>query len=153
MINYCLIFGRRLVPLRYLRCYDILRYVVYFIEAAEKTRNMNKVKTTLLASISIEVNRFIYNVDLINSIQLEISQSQFYHFVDERIRACTWTWIIPERQFFYNFYLISCQNFSFVILIFEDLRETQKKIVSYVNHKIIAHSVRIYFALVKIIKW
>lgn len=59
--------------MRYLRCYDILRYVVYFIEAAEKTRNMYKVKTTLLASISIEVNRFIYNVDLINSIQLEVS--------------------------------------------------------------------------------
>jgi hypothetical protein len=68
MINYGLAFGRRLVSLYYLRCYDILRNVVDFIEAAKKTRNMYKIKTTLLSSISIEVNRFIYNVNLVNSI-------------------------------------------------------------------------------------
>lgn len=106
MINNRLAFGRRLVSLRYLRCNHILWDVVDFIEVAKKTRNMYEVQTTLLSSITIEVNRFIYNVNLVDSIQLEVSESQFYHFVDKRIRTCTGTWIIPERLFFYNFYLI-----------------------------------------------
>lgn len=71
--------------MRYLWCDDILWNVVDFIEVAKKTRNMYEVQTTLLASISIEVNRFIYNVNLIDSIQLEVSESKFYHFVDKRV--------------------------------------------------------------------
>ena len=85
MVYYRLAFGRRLVSLRYLWCDDILWNVVDFIEVAKKTRNMYEVQTTLLASISIEVNRFIYNVNLIDSIQLEVSESKFYHFVDKRV--------------------------------------------------------------------
>ena len=71
--------------MRYLWCDDILWNVVDFIEVAKKTRNMYEVQTTLLASISIEVNSFIYNVNLIDSIQLEVSESKFYHFVDKRV--------------------------------------------------------------------
>jgi len=85
MVYYRLAFGRRLVSLRYLWCDDILWNVVDFIEVAKKTRNMYEVQTTLLASISIEVNSFIYNVNLIDSIQLEVSESKFYHFVDKRV--------------------------------------------------------------------